>query len=127
MSNEHKSTRRDLILKASTLLPAGLALLATSRVFAADKPAAAKPAAAGTAKLVAETDPTAKALKYVHDATKAKREKRGVTEGKDQNCSNCQLYTMPTKIDGKDAGKCLMIQGGLVAAAGWCASWAKKA
>lgn len=78
-------------------------------------------------KLVAETDPMAKALKYMHDGAKAKRDKRGDTEGKDQHCSNCQMYTKQGKVDGKEVGKCIMIQAGSVAAVGWCNSWSKKA
>ncbi len=127
MSNSTSSSRRDLLLKAAAMVPAGIAIMAANQVLAAGGAApAAKPADAAL-KLVPETDPTAKALKYVPDATKAKREKRGVTEGKDQNCANCQLYTKQGEIAGKEVGKCLMIQGGSVAAAGWCGSWVKKA
>jgi hypothetical protein len=111
--------RRDFILKATTLVPAGLALLASTKIQAQ--------APGGALKFVSDADPTAKALKYVADATKAKREKRGTTEGKDQSCSNCQLYTKQGEIGGKEAGKCLMIQAGMVAAGGWCNSWVKKA
>lgn len=131
--NQNKS-RRDLLRSAMTVLPAGIAVWATTKAFGAGTPAAAaktaapagKPAA-GALKWIAESDPTAKALKYVADASTAKREKRGTTEGKDQNCSNCQLYTKQGEIDGKEAGKCLMLQNGSVAATGWCASWVKKA
>ena len=122
MSDELKTSRRNLLLKAAALIPAGIAVAASSKLLA--QAGGAKPA---ELKLVPETDATAKALKYVGDATKAKREKRGVTEGKDQTCKNCQLYTKQGEIGGKEVGKCLMIQGGMVTAAGWCGSWAKKA
>ncbi len=122
MSEQFKTSRRDLLLKAAALIPAGIAVAASSKLLA--QAGAAKPA---ELKLVPETDATAKALKYVSDATKAKREKRGTTEGKDQRCGNCQLYTKQGEIGGKEVGKCLMIQGGMVTANGWCGSWAKKA
>ncbi|MCX6118912.1 MAG: high-potential iron-sulfur protein [Proteobacteria bacterium] len=128
MSEQMKTSRRELLFKAAATIPAGFAVLAASKVMAAGGAAApaAKPADAGL-KFVPDTDPVAKALKYVPDATKAKREKRGATEGKDQHCSNCQLYVKQGEIGGKEAGKCTMIQTGMVAAAGWCASWSKKA
>ena len=116
-----------MLKKALVVVPAGLALLASSRVLVAATSATPKPAGAGALKWVPETDPTAKALKYVSDATKANRTDRSGVKGKDQNCSNCSLYTKQGEIDGKEAGKCLMIQGGSVAATGWCGSWAKKA
>jgi hypothetical protein len=80
----------------------------------------------GTGSFVPESDPTAKALGYVADATKAERPKKGETEGKDQKCSNCQFYAPGPAINGHEAGKCLMIPAGLVHAEGWCKSWLKK-
>ncbi len=84
---------------------------------------------AQAAKLVdAATDPVAKALKYVADASKAperKTAKQGTAPDK-QFCDNCSLYTKQADVGGKAAGKCTMIQGGLVEAKGWCTSWAKK-
>lgn len=123
MSDSTKTTRRDLVKQALVMVPASLCVLAAGKALAAGTTAPA----AGGLKLVPETDATAKALKYVADATKGKREKRGTTEGKDQNCGNCQLYTKQGTVDGKEAGKCLMITGGLVTASGWCGSWVKKA
>ncbi len=69
--------------------------------------------------MVSESDPTAVALKYKMDATKA-------TDRKDPKalCSNCNFYS------GKPAdanGPCSVFGGKLVAAKGWCASWVKKA
>ncbi len=125
MSQENKSSRRDILKSALVAVPAGLALWASTKVVAAG---GAAPAAGGALKWVPDTDATAKALKYVANPdSKLKRDKRAGVEGKDQNCANCSLYTKQGMIDGKEAGKCLMIQGGSVAATGWCASWAKKA
>ena len=69
--------------------------------------------------MVSESDPTAVALKYKMDATKA-------ADRKDPKalCSNCNFYT------GKPAdanGPCAVFGGKLVAGKGWCASWVKKA
>ncbi len=84
------------------------------------------PAPSPASKFVPDTDPTAKALGYVPDGTKADRQKKGETEGKDQFCSNCQLFTAGAAVDGKEAGKCLMLPSGAVTAKGWCKSWVKK-
>ena len=74
---------------------------------------------AQAADMLSESDPTAVALKYKMDATKA-------TDRKDPKalCSNCNFYS------GKPAdanGPCSVFGGKLVAAKGWCASWVKKA
>lgn len=68
--------------------------------------------------MVSESDPTAVALKYRIDATKA-------TERKDTTafCSNCQLYTgKPSDAN----GPCTVLGGKLVSAKGWCTAWTKK-
>ena len=74
---------------------------------------------AEAADMVSESDPTAVALKYKMDATKA-------TDRKDATalCSNCSLYTGKP---GDANGPCTVFGGKLVAAKGWCASWVKKA
>jgi hypothetical protein len=106
-------TRRQLILR--TALAAPLLTVAHS-LFAQGAP-----------KLVLETDVLAKALKYNRDATKSQRTDKSGTAAKDQICGNCALYTKVGKVEGKEAGKCSMIPGGLVTSAGWCTGWAKKA
>ena len=69
--------------------------------------------------MVSESDPTAVALKYKMDATKA-------ADRKDANalCSNCNFYTGKP---GDAHGPCSVFGGKLVSAKGWCASWLKKA
>ena len=69
--------------------------------------------------MVSESDPTAVALKYKIDATKA-------TDRKDATalCSNCNFYTGKA---GDANGPCTIFGGKLVTAKGWCASWVKKA
>lgn len=113
--------RRQLLKNISYSAPL---VLAARSIMAQTPP----PAAAGAPlKWVAETDPVAKALGYVADATKADRPKKGDVLGKDQFCNNCQFYSKGAAIDGKEAGKCLMLPSGAVADKGWCKSWAKKA
>ena len=76
----------------------------------------------GTAKAadkVSESDPTAAALSYKMDATKA-------TSRKDKTavCDNCSLYAdKPGAAD----GPCSIFGGKLVNAKGWCTAWVKKA
>ena len=68
-------------------------------------------------------DPTAVAVGYVADSTKADAKKYPKHENA-QKCSGCQLYTgKPT-----DAwGGCSLFAGKQVAGAGWCSAYAKKA
>ena len=68
---------------------------------------------------VSESDPTAVALKYKADATKA-------TDRKDTTalCSNCNFYSGKA---GDANGPCAVFGGKLVTAKGWCSSWVKKA
>lgn len=66
-------------------------------------------------------DPTAIALKYVEDASKAARvDKMGVA-GADQVCSNCRFYVPDASEAGY--GACALFQNRLVAGPGWCAGW----
>jgi hypothetical protein len=75
--------------------------------------------ASAEAQMLSEEDPTAKALKYVADATKA-------TARTDQaaTCANClQFKGVPGAAD----GPCGLFPGKSVSAGGWCSAWAKKA
>jgi hypothetical protein len=76
----------------------------------------------GTAEAVdtlSESDPTATALGYKMDATKA-----GNRTDKTAVCSNCSLYSgKPGAAD----GPCSVFGGKLVNAKGWCTAWVKKA
>jgi High potential iron-sulfur protein len=63
-------------------------------------------------------DPTAKALNYTEDNTKA-----GPPHQAGQDCSNCNFYQGgPTGY-----GPCQLFVGKSVNAKGWCAGYAKKA
>jgi hypothetical protein len=62
-------------------------------------------------------DPTAKALKYVDNASKASDAKPG------SKCSNCTLYQGAA---GSAQGGCQIFPGKAVKAGGWCSSWTAK-
>jgi hypothetical protein len=74
--------------------------------------------AAEAAEVLSESDPTAAALGYKMDATKAPNRK-----DKTSVCGNCSLYT--GKADAAD-GPCSIFGGKLVNAKGWCTAWVKK-
>ena len=73
---------------------------------------------AGAAEMprLEESDPTAQALGYVHDASTVPAETR---KGEGNVCANCRLYL------GGDAewGGCSLFPGKAVAAQGWCKGW----
>lgn len=95
-------------------------------------------AAAGAAAGAVLLDPNesgAKAVNYVHVNTqvtdaKLKTDRTGV-KFKDQHCKNCAFYLKDkeTTAGGKKAAPCQMpfANKKVVAAEGWCTSWAKKA
>ncbi len=62
------------------------------------------------------TNPQAKALGYVADATTTKNAAHKVGSA----CTNCQFYTAAT-------GACALFAGFSVEPKGWCTAWAKKA
>lgn len=64
--------------------------------------------------LISESDPVAKAVKYVEDGSKVK-------EATGNRCDTCSLYQGK---DGSAQGGCQLFKGKLVKAAGWCNAWA---
>ncbi len=105
MSEQVNESRRHVLVR--------LACACTIAPFAA----MALRAAAAEAPLVSADDPTAKALKYTDDATKAPAAKPG------SKCATCALYQGGA---GAAQGPCLLFPGKAVKAAGWCSSWAPK-
>lgn len=106
MNYKFDESRRRLLKRVSlgvALVPIAGATLRTA--WAADMP------------LVATDDPTAKALKYVPDASKASDAKPG------SKCSNCKLYQGAAN---SSQGGCLLFPGKAVKASGWCSSWTAK-
>ncbi|MFK7914575.1 MAG: high-potential iron-sulfur protein [Pseudomonadales bacterium] len=76
-------------------------------------------AASGELIQIKESDPTAKALSYVHDASTVDKGKHPRFAA-GQNCAGCAQYK------GNDAegwGGCAIFPGNLVADAGWCAGY----
>lgn len=67
-----------------------------------------------------ESDATAKALAYVHDATTVTEQVRG---GNGRVCSTCRFFG---KVD-EGWGPCTLFPGKSVAAPGWCKGWVAKA
>jgi hypothetical protein len=105
MKKTFDESRRRLLQKlalGTALVPVAAASLRTA--VAADLP------------LVAADDPTAKALSYTTDATKAKAAKPG------SKCGNCALYQGAAAAQ----GPCLLFPGKAVKSTGWCSSWTPK-
>jgi hypothetical protein len=97
------------------------------RVFIMTLAAGTSALAAGAARAQAkldEKDPTAVALGYVADSTKADKKKYPKHDAATQTCANCQLFQAKA---GAAEGGCPLFPGKTVAAKGWCASWVKKA
>ena len=116
-----------------TFIKKSLAILATTPMWAhvaSSGSAHAQPAT--PTKALDENDPMAAGLGYRHDASAvdtAKYPKRSGPDGAKQLCSSCQFYQVGgLKAEGKDGewGKCIIFANGLVAAGGWCNSWAPK-
>lgn len=120
------SSRRTFIKKS-------LAIIASAPLWASASSSNTASAQGIPTKALDEADPMATGLGYRTDASKvdtAKYPKRSGPEGAKQLCSNCQFYQVGgLKAEGKDGewGKCLIFANGLVAAGGWCNSWAPKA
>jgi hypothetical protein len=105
MDTKSGITRRDV-------LALGGAIIATSAV----------PHIAQAVDRVSESDPTAIALGYKHDASAVdttKWGKRAGEAGARQFCDNCALYG----AQGEGWGTCSIFQGRLVAGKGWCNAW----
>lgn len=84
-----------------------------------------RPAIARAAELphVTPDDPTAKALKYVDDASEADRPDKMGVAGDEQLCANCQFIQ---GADGEEWRPCMLFPGKAVNANGWCTSWTPK-
>ena len=108
MSKEHDIESRRRFLKVAAGTTAAAVMMGGLPRFAraADLPP------------VSESDPTAKALGYVEDATKTTNAKYKAGD----DCTNCQFYTGgPT-----GRGPCQLFPGKSVNAKGWCVSHTPK-
>jgi len=106
MKQKFDESRRHLLRRVSLgLVLAPFAAETVRTAWAADLP------------LVTPDDPTAKALKYTPDASKASDAKPG------SKCETCKLYQGGA---GSTQGGCLLFPGKAVKASGWCSSWTAK-
>jgi len=106
--NSKKSRRR--FLRDAVTIGAGLpivGLLGSIPIAIADD-----------ASHLSEDDPTAKALKYVHDASASE-----VRSDTTAFCDNCLHYPGAAE---SEWGDCALFPGKLVNAKGWCSAWVKK-
>jgi hypothetical protein len=71
---------------------------------------------------LSEDDPTAKALKYKHDAAEATRADKGGVAAAEQFCHNCKFI----QSDSGQWRPCQLFPQKAVNADGWCASWIAK-
>jgi hypothetical protein len=104
-----KSSRRQFLNRvavATVCLPISGLIVGTGTARAADAPQ------------LGEDDPTAKALKYAHDASAVKERSNATAV-----CDNCMHYSGEA---GSEWGPCALFQGKQVAAKGWCSAWAQK-
>ena len=72
---------------------------------------------------IEESDPIARSLKYVHDASTVDPAQRA-NPAAEQNCANCALIQGDPNAQWRP---CQIFPGKLVNNAGWCSVWAPKA
>jgi hypothetical protein len=72
--------------------------------------------------MVSESDPMAKQLNFVTNATKVDKQK-ATTYQPGQKCGGCQLFQGAA---GAAAAPCAIFSGKQVPATGWCSAYAKK-
>ena len=76
-------------------------------------PVARAATSASAGALLPESDPAARAVHYVEDASKSKEAASGAT------CADCSIYGAITDSE----GTCTLFKDRRVKAAGWCTSW----
>lgn len=118
MTKEKKPSRREFISTTSrTVATIPVVAVFGERAFGEQ---------AGAAARLDESNPTAVALGYRHDADDVDVDrfpKRASEEGKTQFCDNC-LHYKPSP-DEEGWGPCAIFPGFNVAAKGWCNVWVK--
>ncbi len=114
MNDQSRMNKKRRMILGGMAALAGVPLLNT--IFSAQALAAGLPH-------LKDNDPTAKALHYHHDATKAPRADKPNMPAKDQFCHNCMFV----KSDTGTWRPCQLFPGKDVNANGWCASWTHKA
>lgn len=126
-----KTARRDFFKKALFGAGAAVATLGLPQVVLGQRRPRGGDAAKAELKLVTPGQGMAASVNYVHKASDIKDSKimldRQGVKFKDQNCTNCILYTKHGMQGGEEVGKCQLFANELVKGSGWCTSWAKKA
>lgn len=102
------NTRRTFILKSIPLFALAATAYGTSQAQSVK---------------IEESDATAKALGYRHDASKVDA-KKSPTYAAGRNCANCVLFQGKTSDSWAPCGA---MGGKQVNAKGWCTAWSKKA
>lgn len=110
---------------APVVAPVAVPVVNEPAVTPAPAATTAPPSAANTSTmaLVDEKDPTAVALGYVSNATKADTTKYK-TYAAGQHCGACQLFQGQANAA---IGPCTLFAGKQVNGQGWCSAFAKKA
>ena len=129
VSCSDKSTEAPKVVAAAPApepTPAPVVAPVATQPAAAPAPVAGNPppaaANASTAAVVDEKDPTALALGYVANATKADTAKYK-TYAVGQHCSACQLFQGQVNAT---IGPCALFAGKQVNSQGWCSGFVKK-
>ncbi len=125
--------RRSFLQTAGLCLGAVIAL--PTVLNAEERRRGGAPAASAAPVLVDPKDAAAKAVNYVHSNKEIKdaalKVERAGVKFEAQNCAGCAFYTADKQVTvgGKKAAPCQMpfAAGKVVAATGWCTTWAKKA
>jgi len=102
MTKLNDMARRSLLRRLALGLSLAPWMLAPRRAPGADLP------------VLSESDPAAKALDYVEDASHAKAAAPG------SSCDNCSIYSAGSE---PTLGSCSLFPGKQVKAAGWCSAW----
>lgn len=119
---------------ASAAAIVGYSVLANAEERRRGGGAAAAGSTSAAPVLIDPNEAGAKAVNYVHVNTQIKDAKlqteRSGVKFKDQKCQSCSFYQKDKEktAGGKKAAPCQMpfANGKVVAAEGWCTSWAKK-
>jgi len=105
MKGKFLKSRRQVLRYSATLPAAGLVAMLPRSLLGAELPR------------VEETEPTAIALKYKHDATKSER------TNTEAFCHNCRYFKGTAQTEW---APCDLFPGKSVAAQGWCNVWAMR-
>ena len=114
--NQSDVSRRRFLAHVALAVPAGALVLGAVNTASAE---------AAPLPILSLTDPSAKSLLYVDDASKVDRKNPMAARfTPEQSCATCSQ--LQGKV-GDGYRPCAIFPGKLVASKGWCSVWAKKA